>query len=668
MGKISSILFGLRNRHFLILDVAIFVLTPAAALLLRTDGVIDAQADLPSLLLFTFVFAAVKLAVYYASGMYSRYWRYASVEELGRITAAGMIVLVLQLGLFMFVLLPSGLVAEGFPRSIPLIDALLSVSLTGALRYSVRFTDRLTTKGQFNGNVERVVVAGAHWAGVTIVKEMQRNPHLGMLPVAFLDDDPATKGLTIGRVPVMGKCSDVASVLSDVQAHKVIIAMPTAPGKTIRRVVELCEQAGAQVKIIPGMYELLDGTVSVKQLRDVSIEDLLRRDPIRTDTTAVGQMICGKRVLITGAGGSIGSELCRQILRLRPASLVIMGHGENSIFEVQSELIRTFGSPTSGAAGHDGLPCPDIHPVIADTRALNRLWAVFTQYRPEVVFHAAAHKHVPLMELNPTEAVTNNIVGTRNLLHVSRVVGVERFVMVSTDKAVNPTSMMGASKRVAELLVHQMAKQTGNPYVAVRFGNVLGSRGSVLRTFQQQIADGGPVTVTHPEMKRYFMTIPEAVQLLLQAATLGSGGEVFMLDMGQPVKIVDLARDVIKLSGLEEGRDIEIAFTGMRPGEKLFEELLTTCENYRPTPHEKIRIAESFESALPGLLDLGVKRVEQAAARNDEEATYALLQALVPEFNPVRHSVSGNGRSVEELPAVSAMSIVSADQPSAHAL
>ena len=666
MGKISSVMFGLRNRHFLILDVAIFVLTPAAALLLRTDGVIDAQADLPSLLLFTCLFAAVKLAVYYASGMYSRYWRYASVEEMGRIAAVGMIVLVLQLGLFMFVLLPSGFVAEGFPRSIPLIDALLAVSLTGAVRYSVRFADRLATKGHFNGNVERVVVAGADWAGVTIVKEMQRNPHLGMSPVAFLDDDPAKKGLTIGGVPVMGKCSDVASVLFDVQAHKVIIAMPTAPGKTIRRVVELCEQAGAQVKIIPGMYELLDGTVSVKQLRDVSIEDLLRRDPIRTDTTAVGQMIHGKRVLITGAGGSIGSELCRQILRLRPASLVILGHGENSIFEVQSELLRTYAG-----ADHDRSPCPDIHPVIADTRALNRLWAVFTQYRPEVVFHAAAHKHVPLMELNPVEAVTNNIVGTRNLLHVSRVVGVERFVMVSTDKAVNPTSMMGASKRVAELLVHQMAKQTGNPYVTVRFGNVLGSRGSVLRTFQQQIADGGPVTVTHPEMKRYFMTIPEAVQLLLQAATLGSGGEVFMLDMGQPVKIVDLARDVIKLSGLEEGRDIEIAFTGMRPGEKLFEELLTTCENYRPTPHEKIRIAETFDAILPGLLDLGVKRVEQAAARNDEEATYALLQALVPEFNPVRHSVSGNGRSVEALPAVNAvnaMSIMSADQQSAHAL
>jgi FlaA1/EpsC-like NDP-sugar epimerase len=437
--------------------------------------------------------------------------------------------------------------------------------------------------------------------------------------------------------------------------------MPVASGKTIRKIVELAEQAGAQVKIIPGMHELLDGTVSATQLRDVRIEDLLRREPIRTDITAVGQMIRGKRVLVTGAGGSIGSELCRQILRLHPASLVLIGHGENSIFEIHNELRAALEKDRT----HEGAPQPDIHAVIADTRALNRLWAVFTRFRPEVVFHAAAHKHVPLMEYNPTEAVTNNIIGTRNLLHVSRIMGVDRFVMISTDKAVNPTSMMGASKRVAELLVNQTARQTGKPYVAVRFGNVLGSRGSVLHTFQQQIAAGGPVTVTHPEMKRYFMTIPEAVQLVLQAATLGSGGEVFMLDMGQPVKIADLARDLIKLSGLEEGRDIEITFTGMRPGEKLFEELLTTCENYRPTMHEKIRMVESANTNISDLLDLAVKRVEQAAARNDEEATYALIQSLVPEFNPVRDTVSGNGRDGEEIPAVS---IVPADQTSAHVI
>jgi FlaA1/EpsC-like NDP-sugar epimerase len=546
-----------------------------------------------------------------------------------------------------------------------MIDALLAVSFSGAIRYSVRLSDRMSTKSRINHDAERVVIAGADWAGVNIVKEMQRNPQLGMAPVAFLDEDPSKKGLCIGGVPVLGTFTEVAGVLSDVQAHRVIIGMPSASGKTIRRIVGLCEQAGAQVKIVPRMYELLDGTVSVRQIREVRMEDLLRRDPIRTDTTAVGQMITGKRVLITGAGGSIGSELCRQILRLRPASLVIVGHGENSIFEIHNELSRNLRKSASGAnaASQDGLPQAEIHPVIADTRALNRLWAIFSEFRPEVVFHAAAHKHVPMMELNPTEAVTNNVIGTRNLLHVSRIMGVERFVMVSTDKAVNPTSMMGASKRVAELLVHQTARQTGKPYVAVRFGNVLGSRGSVLRTFQQQIAEGGPVTVTHPEMQRYFMTIPEAVQLLLQAATLGSGGEVFMLDMGQPVKIVDLARDVIKLSGLEEGRDIEIAFTGMRPGEKLFEELLTTCENYKPTQHEKIRVAESFDSSMPGLLDLGVKRVEQAAARNDEEATYALLQALVPEFNPVRHSVIGNGRSDNELPPVP---ILPTGQESAH--
>jgi FlaA1/EpsC-like NDP-sugar epimerase len=664
MGPISSILIGLRNRHFLVLDTVIFGLTPTAALLLRTDGVINGEADVPSLWVVTCLFVVVKLAVLFAAGVYSRYWRYASVDELARIAGAGAAALLLQAGLLFLVLYPTGLVVGEFPRSIPLIDTLLAFGLAGGLRYSVRFADR-RAGGRSNGHAERVVVAGANWVGVSIVKEMQRNPQLGMSPVAFVDDDPLKQRVAVVGIPVMGKCSDVAGVLEDVQAHKVIIAMPSASGKTIRKIVELAEQAGAQVKIIPGMNELLDGTVSVTQLRDVRIDDLLRRDPIRTDTTAVGQMVRGKRVLVTGAGGSIGSELCRQIIRLRPASLIILGHGENSIFEIHNELLRMLETPTPTLinAAHDETPTPQVHPVIADTRALNRLWAVFAQVRPEVVFHAAAHKHVPLMEFNPTEAVTNNIIGTRNLLQVSRIMGVERFVMVSTDKAVNPTSVMGASKRVAELLVNQTARQTGKPYVAVRFGNVLGSRGSVLHTFQQQIANGGPITVTHPEMKRYFMTIPEAVQLVLQAATLGSGGEVFMLDMGQPVKIVDLARDLIKLSGLEEGRDIEIAFTGMRPGEKLFEELLTTCENYRPTLHEKIRIAEGFDGNMPGLLDLGVKRVEQAAARNDEEATYALLQALIPEFGPVRHTVSGNGRSGEELPAVS---VVPADQASAQ--
>jgi FlaA1/EpsC-like NDP-sugar epimerase len=412
----------------------------------------------------------------------------------------------------------------------------------------------------------------------------------------------------------------------------VIIAMPSAPGKDIRRVVGICKEAGVQVKIIPGMSELLDGTVRVRHLRDVRIEDLLRRDPIQTDTSAIAAMIRGRRVLVTGGGGSIGSELCRQVLRFRPQSLVILGHGENSVFEIHNELARMLGSLAT--AEQDAEPLPQIHPVIADIRMIDRLRPVFEHYQPEVVFHAAAHKHVPLMEANPIEAATNNVLGTENLLEVSAALGVECFVMISSDKAVNPTSVMGASKRAAELLMHQAATQTGKPYVAVRFGNVLGSRGSVVLTFQKQILAGGPVSVTHPEMTRYFMTIPEAVQLVLQAATLGQGGEIFMLDMGEPVKISDLARDLIRLSGLEVERDIDIRYTGIRPGEKLFEELFIQGEEYQRTDHVKIFIAASAANVVPLSLGEGMAKLRRAVREADERAIVQVLKTIVPEFHP----------------------------------
>jgi FlaA1/EpsC-like NDP-sugar epimerase len=385
--------------------------------------------------------------------------------------------------------------------------------------------------------------------------------------------------------------------------------MPTASGKTIREIVSICESVQVQTKIIPGIYELLGGTVRVNQLRDVEIEDLLRREPVQTDIAAVKELIQGKRVLITGSGGSIGRELCRQVFRCGPAELILLGHGENSIFAIHNELNQLGHSLSPAANGHksngtastlySSIKLPRLVPVIADIRFLDRLQLIFEQYRPEIVFHAAAHKHVPLMEANPAEAVTNNIIGTRNLLTAALAVDVQRFVMISTDKAVNPTNIMGASKRAAELLVHRAGRESGRPYVAVRFGNVLGSNGSVVLTFKQQIAAGGPVTVTHPDMRRYFMTIPEAVQLVLQAATLGKGDEVFILDMGEPVKIVDLARDLIELSGLEVGRDIDIVFTSPRPGDKLFEELFINGEKHARTCHEKIFISKQAGNFIP---------------------------------------------------------------------
>ncbi|NTU65685.1 MAG: polysaccharide biosynthesis protein, partial [Chloroflexi bacterium] len=427
---------------------------------------------------------------------------------------------------------------------------------------------------------QRVLVVGAGDAGTIVVREMLNNPSLGMKVIGFVDDDPRKRSARIAGVPVLGNRRSLTQLVESHHIELVVIAIPTAPGREVRDIVTLCEKAGVPTKIMPGLYEMLGGTVSVNQLRNVQIEDLLRREPVQTDTEAVRRLIAGKRVLVTGGGGSIGSEVCRQILRCGPSDLLVLGHGENSIFDVCAQLNQQLTA--MARARVDASPvAPHIHAVIADVRFPDRIRAVFEQYRPQIVFHAAAHKHVPLMETNPTEAISNNVLGTRNLLDAAAVTGVERFVMISSDKAVRPKSIMGASKRVAELLVHQTAWEIGKPYVAVRFGNVLGSRGSVLQTFKQQIAVGGPITITHPEMKRYFMTIPEAVQLVLQAAVLGQGGEVFMLDMGEPVKIVDLAQDLIELSGLEVGHDIEIAFTGIRPGEKLHEELFIP---ERPNP------------------------------------------------------------------------------------
>jgi FlaA1/EpsC-like NDP-sugar epimerase len=632
MERLVSYLSRLRNRHFLAFDIPVFLMTPAAALVLRTDEIRAIQVEFKSLLVIVLLFLVIKLAAFYMSGLYSRFWRYASIDELGRIGVVGALLVLVQTGALFLVLQPAGLVSNEFPRSLPFIDGLLAISFFATARYSVRLSDHLLQPRRAKGDAARVLVVGAGWAGVTIVKEMQMNPRLGLNPVGFVDDDPTLeRGATRG-VSVLGRYSDIPALARELQARQVIIAMPSAPGKDIRRVVGICEEAGVQVKIIPGMCELLDGTVRVRHLRDVRIEDLLRRDPIQTDTSAIAAMIRGRRVLVTGGGGSIGSELCRQVLRFRPQSLVILGHGENSVFEIHNELVRMLDSLAT--VEQDAEPLPQIHPVIADIRMIDRLRPVFEHYQPEVVFHAAAHKHVPLMEANPIEAATNNVLGTQNVLEVSAAVGVECFVMISSDKAVNPTSVMGASKRAAELLMHQAATRTAKPYVAVRFGNVLGSRGSVVLTFQKQILAGGPVSVTDPEMTRYFMTIPEAVQLVLQAATLGQGGEIFMLDMGEPVKIADLAHDLIQLSGLEVGRDIDIRYTGIRPGEKLFEELFIQGEEYQRTAHDKIFIAASAANIVPLSWGDAIAQLERAVLEADERAILQVLQTLVPEFHP----------------------------------
>jgi FlaA1/EpsC-like NDP-sugar epimerase len=624
--------FHIRNRYFLVLDLISLCVTPAIALALRVDRWASMADFVPAVALYAALALLVRLAVFYRFELYRRYWRYASVEELVQIVAAvgasTAVVLVLAFGVRIPVLGVCGAwpLACDLPRSIPFIDAPLVLLAVGGSRFSVRLLDLWSSRRSSASATRRVLVMGAGDAGQMIVKEMHSNPQLGLTPVGFVDDDPRKQGARIHGVTVLGTRADIPGLVRQQQIDEVVIAMPTAPGKVIREVVKICERAEVPTRTMPGIYELLGGSVSVSGLRNVQIEDLLRREPVRTDIAGVQELIRGKRVLITGAGGSIGSELCRQVLRCRPAQLVLLGHGENSIFNVYWELRRGL------VADHLPVDAISLVPVIADVRFADRVRLIFEHYRPQLIFHAAAHKHVPLMELNPAEAVTNNVLGTRNVLAAAQATGVERFVMISSDKAVNPSSIMGASKRTAELMVHQAARNSGRAYVAVRFGNVLGSRGSVVLTFKQQIAAGGPVTVTHPDVQRFFMTIPEAVQLVLQAAALGQGGEVFVLDMGQPIKIVDLARDLIELSGLEVGQDIEMVFTGLRPGEKLIEELFVPGESYVRTCHDKVFIAANASAFVPPDLELEIAQLETAAHCNDASAIVEHFHALIPEF------------------------------------
>jgi FlaA1/EpsC-like NDP-sugar epimerase len=410
--------------------------------------------------------------------------------------------------------------------------------------------------------------------------------------------------------------------------------MPTVPGQTIRQIVDICQNNGVQPSTLPGIYEILNGRVRVDSVRDMKIEDLLRREPIQTELERVAKFIKNKTVLITGSGGSIGSELCRQILRCHPAKIILIGNGENSVFNIQQELEKLIQILKNNHKSATDVNIPQIYTFIADIRVQSRLEHAFERFKPDVIFHAAAHKHVPLMELNPAEAITNNVMGTRNLLQVALQYNVEHFVMISTDKAVNPTNVMGASKRVAEMLVLQAAKESGKSYVAVRFGNVLGSRGSVVPTFQKQILAGGPITVTHPDICRYFMTIPEAVQLVLQASVLGRSGEVLMLNMGEPVKIVDLAKELIHLSGYEVNKDIDIVFTGLRPGEKLFEELFIEGEEYEKTEHEKLLVVKNASRIIPNYLDITVEKLLGVASRNDTDSIILLLSQLVAGYKP----------------------------------
>jgi FlaA1/EpsC-like NDP-sugar epimerase len=608
----------LRNRHLMVLDVVFTALAPLLLYTLRFEGFHWPAGQLETAIIFSATTLPVRIGIYYAFGLYRRLWRYAGVAELELIFLACVVASVASFFVGRFILPPTGMAPRVVPLSVLVNGSVLSLLVVATPRILMRMGGvrlRVSTARQAG---RRVLIVGAGSAGQMILREIRQNHDLDLCPLGFVDDDPTKQGMSVSGLTVLGTLADVRTIIEDQRVEELVIAMPSVPGAVIRKVVRDALDAGAEARTIPGLSEIISGQVEVGRLREVRIEDLLRREPVRTNMDQVRSLATDHVVLVTGAGGSIGSELARQVARLRPAKLLLLGHGENPIFHILNEL----------RAAH-----PELHlvPVIADVRDRRRMFQVMETHRPYAVFHAAAHKHVPLMEENVVEALTNNVKGTSNIVDAAAATDVEHFVLISTDKAVRPTSVMGASKRIAEHVVRGAALRNGKNFVAVRFGNVLGSEGSVVPTFMKQIREGGPVTVTHPDMRRYFMTIPEAVQLVLQAGAMGRGGELFMLDMGEPVKIVDLAMDLIRLSGLEVGTDIEIRYSGMRPGEKLYEEMFFEHEETTRTEHPKVLCAKDVLE--PGDHERIAELLQATFDGASDEMLRRMISAIVPDYS-----------------------------------
>lgn len=609
----------------LFLDLAALSVAYVVAYIVRFDGGVPAWArdrlidTLPYVVLLQYGAMAL-----FGTPRYS--WRYIGLREATRIFGAlaagtGVLLAVRALSVPLSRSVSRDADRGLIPYGIILAFLLLSATAVIGLRVLRRLIAERAGKRFHLESAKpgvRTVLVGAGQAGVLVVREAEARADLGIVPVGFVDDDPIKVGTMLHGVPVLGTTERIGEICKKVGATQVLITIARASGKEVRRIVEQCEKADLPVKTIPPIHEIVGGKINLSLVRDVAIEDLLRRDPVRLDETAIAEKIRGRVVLVTGAGGSIGSELCRQVARFEPERLLLVERAENALFEIHRELCDAF----------PGVECV---PVIGDVCDAERMTRVFGEHRPALVFHAAAHKHVPMMEWNPGEAVKNNVVGTYTVATVADRFKVETFVLISTDKAVNPTSIMGATKRLAELCTQALAQRSRTRFLAVRFGNVLGSAGSVVPIFREQIARGGPVKVTHPEMKRYFMTIPEASQLVLQAATMGKGGEIFILDMGEPVKIVDLAKDLITLSGLHPGEDIEIQFTGVRPGEKLFEELSVADEQADKTAHPKIFIGRLKVPSL-GDLDARIEELADLSNKGDAAEVRRRIAQLVPEF------------------------------------
>jgi FlaA1/EpsC-like NDP-sugar epimerase len=623
-------------RRFFVVTVHLLLWTGAltASLLLRFDFAVPSAIWrlVPKLLALSLF---VRAMVHWRYGLFHGLWRYSGSRDLLSLLKAAMLSSVIIAAVWGFLLTGT------FPRSILILDYAFGILLVGGLRFGIRtvreaFIQSARTAPD-SGERRRVLILGAGDAGEALMREIIRIYGHRYEPVGFLDDAPNKQNERIHGVPVIGEIGDVELLAKRERIDEIILAMPSMTGKEIRRVVELCRPTGASLRTLPSVDSLIDGRVTVSQLAEVAIEDLLGRAPVQLDNEALEGFIHGRSVLVTGAGGSIGSELCKQICRFGAKKLILVEQAENNLFEVHRALIAEHKHVT-------------VAPYVADICDSRRLDAIFEAERPAVVFHAAAHKHVPMMEGNPGEAIKNNVFGTKKVADTAHRYDVEKFVMVSTDKAVNPTSIMGASKRAAEIYVQALSQRSKTHFITVRFGNVLGSAGSVIPIFRQQIAKGGPVTVTHPEMRRYFMTIPEACQLILQAGAMGRGGEIFILDMGEPVKIVDLARDLVRLSGFTPDEDIAITFTGIRPGEKLFEELTFDAEKAAKTRHPKIFVGNLRPHAWPHV-ERCLERMHQLTDGSSPERIRAAFLELVPEYRPTTLTHSGTPAPLESFTA-----------------
>lgn len=553
----------------------------------------------------------IMIISFYIFKLYTSIWRYASIEELLSVIVA---VSVGSAVSFIY-----GVVMRNrLPLSVYFVMWAFTIMASGGVRFLRRVIMHFEGMQALSGKKgKRILIFGAGDAGAIVAKEMKKHSELGYIPVAFVDDDESKKGKYIKGLPIVGGRKDLEDIVEEMAIDEILIAIPSADKEERAEIIRLCSQTGCKLKTLPGIYELIGGKVTISQIRDVEIEDLLGREPVELNIDEIADYLKDKVVLVTGGGGSIGSELCRQIARFNPKKLLILDIYENGAYNLSMELKSQYKDL-------------DQEVIIASIRERERLREIFKKYRPNVVFHAAAHKHVPLMEANPKEAIKNNILGTLNVVKCADEFGVEKFVLISTDKAVNPTNIMGATKRFAEMIIQAYDKVSKTEYVAVRFGNVLGSSGSVIPLFKEQIKKGGPVTVTHPEINRYFMTIPEAAQLVIQAGAMAEGGEIFVLDMGKPVKIVDLARQLIRLSGFEPDKDIKIEFTGLRPGEKLYEELLMNEEGLKKTKHKKIFIGkpgdfdvDKINSMIESLID---------ALDDEDEKIFKLMEEFVPTY------------------------------------